>query len=79
MTVLGDRQGTIDIQEKRRKIGLVSSAFYVRVPPRETLFDVVLSGRYTSLGIYEESKETDLNRTREIVAFLGCVFIAECP
>ena len=58
---------------------MVSSAFCERVPPRETLFDVVLSGRYADLGIYDESKETDLNRAREIVVFLDCVSIAECP
>jgi iron complex transport system ATP-binding protein len=79
VTVLGGRYGTVDVQEKRRRIGMVSSALFERVPPRETLFDVVLSGRYGSLGIYEKPRETDLSRAAEIVDFLDCGAISGRP
>ena len=79
VTVLGDRYGTVDIREKRRKIGIVSSSLFERVPPGETLFDVVISGRYASLGIYEEQCEADRDRARGIVAFLDCASIADRP
>ena len=57
VTVLGDRYGQVDLREKRRQIGLVSSALFERVPPGESFFDIVLSGRFASLGIYDESDE----------------------
>ncbi|MHB9029050.1 MAG: ABC transporter ATP-binding protein, partial [Candidatus Latescibacterota bacterium] len=79
VTVLGNRYGSIDIREVRRRIGLVSSALFERVPPRDTFFDVVLSGRYASLGIWEEIPDADRERAREIIAFLDCASIADRP
>jgi iron complex transport system ATP-binding protein len=79
VTVFGDRYGTVDIQEKRRRIGMVSSALSERVPPRETLLNVILSGFYASLGIYEEPQESDIKRARGIAAFLDCASITDRP
>ncbi|MCE5249897.1 ABC transporter ATP-binding protein [bacterium] len=77
VTVLGDRYGTIDIREKRRHIGLVSSALSERVPPRETLGNVVLSGRFASLGIFNELLDDDYHKAGEIIRFLHCETIAD--
>lgn len=77
--VFGERYGTVDIREIRRRIGMVSSALFERVPPRDTLFDVVLSGRFASLGIWEDPGDSDRERAREIVAFLDCSDISERP
>jgi len=79
VAVLGNRYGSIDIREVRRKIGLVSSALFERVPPRDTLFDVVLSGRYASLGVWEEPPDSDRERAREIIEFLDCAAISGRP
>ncbi|MBN1294851.1 MAG: ABC transporter ATP-binding protein [Candidatus Latescibacteria bacterium] len=79
VTVLGDRYGAVDIREKRRHIGLVSSALFERVPPRETLLDVVISGRYASLGIYGEPDPYDFEKAGEIVSFLHCESIKHNP
>lgn len=79
VTVFGERYGNVDIREVRRRIGLVSSALFERVPPRDTLFDVVLSGRYASLGVWEEPPESDRERAREIIEFLDCSAIADRP
>ncbi len=77
--VFGERYGDVDIREVRRRIGMVSSALFERVPPRDTLFDVVLSGRYASLGIWEEPDASDRERAREIIDFLECASIADRP
>jgi iron complex transport system ATP-binding protein len=77
IAVFGDRYGTVDIREKRKLIGMVSSALFERVPARETLTDVVLSGRFASMGIYDEISETDRERARTIIEFLDCENIAE--
>ena len=77
--VLGDEYGHVDIREKRRHIGLVSSALFERIPHRDTLFDVVLSGRFGSLGIYEEIPSADHEKARNIIDFLGCGHLSERP
>jgi iron complex transport system ATP-binding protein len=79
VTVMGDRYGNTDIREKQRKIGMVSSALYERVPQRETLLDVILSGRYASMGMFEEPSAADQARARDIAVFLGCESIAGRP
>ena len=79
VTVLGDRYGSVDIREKRRHIGILSSALFERVPPRETLKDVVVSGRFASLGIYDELSDSDLKKASEIIAFLHCDSIKDTP
>ena len=79
VTVLGDRYGSVDIREKRRHIGIVSSSLFERVPPRETLKDVVVSGRFASLGIYDERSDADLEKAGEIIEFLHCDSIKETP
>ncbi len=79
VNVLGHRFGNVDIREVRRRIGMVSSALFERVPPKDTLFDVVLSGRYASLGVWEEPPESDRERAREIIGFLDCSAIADRP
>ena len=77
VTVLGDRYGTVDIREKRRHIGLVSSALFERIPSRDTLFNVVLSGRFASLGIYDEVRSHDRDKAMDILSFLKCKNIAQ--
>jgi iron complex transport system ATP-binding protein len=69
----------VDIREKRRHIGIVSSALFERVPPRETLKDVVVSGRFASLGIYDEISGADLDKAGEIIEFLQCDSIQDTP
>lgn len=79
VTVFGERYGAVDIREVRRKIGMVSSALFERVPPRDSFLDVVLSGRYASLGVWETPRESDLERARDLIGFLGCEAIADHP
>ena len=79
VTVFGERYGEVDIRAVRQKIGMVSSALFERVPPRDTLFDVILSGRFASLGIWDKPRESDMDRARGIAEFLDCASIADRP
>lgn len=79
VTILGDRYGTVDIRDKRRSIGIVSSALFERIPPRETVRDVIMSGEFASLGIYNEVSEDSQSRADDIVHFLHCERIADRP
>jgi len=75
--VLGGRYGEIDIREKRKKIGLVSSALFERLPADATFRDIVLSGRFASLGLFEDISAHDRDRALELVDRLGCASIAD--
>jgi iron complex transport system ATP-binding protein len=79
VTVFGNRYGTVDIREIRKRIGMVSSALFERIPAQQTLRDVVLSGRFASIGIYDEISPADRERAHEIISFLGCETIADSP
>jgi iron complex transport system ATP-binding protein len=71
VSVLGERYGEVDVRDMRRLIGFVTSALYERVPPRETCLEVVLSGRFASLGMYEEPSSEDRLLAENNARFMG--------
>lgn len=71
VSVLGERYGEVDVRDMRRLIGFVTSALYERVPPRETCLEVVLSGRFASLGMYEEPSAEDRLLAENNARFMG--------
>lgn len=77
VTVLGERYGTVDVRSVRRRIGFVSSALLERVPARDTLSDVILSGRFASLGVWEDPSAADRARVRDITASVGLASLAD--
>jgi iron complex transport system ATP-binding protein len=70
--VLGYVRGRSDLREVRRHIGWVSSALGERIHPRDTALDVVVSGRYASIGLWEPPTAEDYEAARERLAFMGC-------
>lgn len=70
--VLGYRRGRSDLREVRRLIGWVSSALSERIHPRDTALDVVVSGRYASIGLWEPPDAEDYAAARGRLAFMGC-------
>lgn len=71
VTVTGDRYGEIDLREKRRRIGLVSSALFERIRPRDTFREVVRSGHTGTLGAWGDIVDDDDGRAEEVIGFLG--------
>lgn len=60
ITVLGNQYGKVDIQQVRQSIGWVSSSFHERINPNECAQDVIVSGKYASIGLYEQPTINDL-------------------
>jgi iron complex transport system ATP-binding protein len=61
--------GSTDVFELRPRIGYASSALARRVPPRETVLDVVLTAAYAVTGRWnEEYEEIDTRRARRVLA-----------
>jgi len=57
-TILGARLGRVDVFELRPRIGLASAALADRIPPGETVLDVVLTAAYSQTGRWRERYET---------------------
>ncbi len=79
VTVLGGEYGHVDISEYRKKIGLVSSALFEKIPYSDTFRDVIISGRYGSFGIWSEIPPGDRIKADEIIDLLNCREIADRP
>jgi iron complex transport system ATP-binding protein len=72
VSVLGNRFGTVDLRELRTKIGWISAALRDLIPPRDSALEVVLSGRYASLGLWNPVDETDKTRATELLTVFHC-------
>lgn len=57
--VLGQRYGASDWRELRLKIGVVTSAFTLSIPPSEVALDTVVSGKYAQLDLWHRGTRAD--------------------
>lgn len=65
VTILGERLGRSDVFELRPRIGFASSATARRMPPEETVLDVVLTAAYSVYGRWREDYE-DIDERRAL-------------
>ena len=65
VTILGERLGRTDVFDLRPRIGFASSAMARRVPPEETVLNVVLTAAYSVLGRWREDYE-DIDERRAL-------------
>jgi iron complex transport system ATP-binding protein len=72
MRVLGKAFGSYDWREMRRKIGFVSSFLQEKFYAAETAEEIVLSGLFATIGLYDRPKRSDVLRARRLLGRLGC-------
>ncbi|SBS73878.1 ABC transporter ATP-binding protein [uncultured Microbacterium sp.] len=78
VTILDERLGRTDVFELRPRIGFASSAMAKRIPPEETVLDVVLTAAFSVLGRWHEDYETiDERRARRVLAEWKLEHLAE--
>ena len=65
VTILGEQLGRTDVFELRPRIGFASTAMARRVPPEETVLNVVLTAAYSVLGRWNEAYE-DIDERRAL-------------
>ncbi|KQR25399.1 ABC transporter ATP-binding protein [Microbacterium sp. Leaf151] len=65
VTILGERLGRTDVFELRPRIGFASSAMARRVPPEETVLDVVLTAAFSVVGRWREAYD-DIDERRAL-------------
>lgn len=70
--VLEETLGAVDVFELRPRIGVTSAALAERIPPRETVADLVVSASYAVLGRWrEEYDQLDYERAGDLLVELG--------
>jgi iron complex transport system ATP-binding protein len=72
VSVLGNQFGTVDLRKLRQSIGWVSSALQENVPRGEKSIEVVLSGKYASLGLWDNYDAEDQGRALGLLRLMGC-------
>lgn len=79
VTVLGKTFGECDLRELRRSLGWVSSSLQENLLPDENVEDIVISGKFASIGLYERPTNADRRRASELIEQFGCVEFARRP
>lgn len=75
--ILDKEFGRVDIWEIRRSIGWVSSSLQERLYPHEVVVNIVLSGKYASIGLYEQPRTSDIDRANTLLEQIGCAHLAK--
>lgn len=72
--ILEKEFGKVDIREFiRRKIGLVSSSLQERFYSDDSAYEIVLSGAFTSIGLYESPTDEMREKGIFLMRELGCL------
>lgn len=77
ISVLCNRFGTVDLRELRKSIGWVSTALQEKLYAGETSEEIVLSGKFASIGLYDPTEEKDVQQAHLLLEQLECVHLAK--
>lgn len=77
ITVLGERIGHTDLRVLRKRIGWASSSLQEKLYTGETSKEIVESGFYASIGLYDIPNEEERNAAEKILSDLGCMALAD--
>jgi len=72
VTVLNHRFGEVDLRELRQSIGWVSSSLQEKLYGGDRTQLVVISGKFASIGLYENPTPEDFAKAESLMAALGC-------
>ncbi|MGM0216887.1 ABC transporter ATP-binding protein [Enterococcus sp. AZ109] len=71
LTVLGEVFGKTSIPDLTKRIGWVSNILQYRFQQNETAERIVLSGKFASIGIYQEYTEEEMQEAKDILDSLS--------
>jgi len=77
MSVLGKIFGEYDLRELRKSIGWVSTSLQQKLYGSETALKIVLSGKFATIGLYDQTDTEDLGRAEALMKSLGCTALIE--
>lgn len=70
--VLGKKFGSFDLRELRKSIGWVSSSLQEKLYRNETAEEIIISGKFATIGLYDQPLEEDYIKARQQLQLLGC-------
>lgn len=70
--VLDHKFGDVDLRELRKSIGWVSSSLQEKLHVNEKAQNLVVSGKYASIGLYEKPGEEDYDRAIMLMKQMRC-------
>lgn len=76
-SVLGQTYGASDWRELRLKIGVVTSAFTLSIPPSEVALDTVVSGKYAQLDLWHAGTRADRVAALKLLRTAGLAGLAQ--
>ena len=72
MKVMGKSFGSYDWRDMRRHIGFVSTFLQEKFYPSETTEEIVLSGLYSTIGLYKTPSGNDMRKAVKMLQGLQC-------
>ena len=77
ISVLGRHFGEYDIRELRKRIGLVSSFFQEKFYAAETAEEIILSGKFATIGLYDRTNRKDAETAVRLLKKMQCAHVAK--
>lgn len=75
ISVLDNRFGEVDLRDLRKWIGWVSSSLQERLHGGQKGEDLVVSGKFATIGLYEQPSPEDYERAFELMERLRCAHL----
>ena len=72
VSVLGHKFGEYDLRELRKSIGWVSTSLQQKLHGQDTAFTIVLSGKFATIGLYDQALQEDEEQAISLMRSLGC-------
>ena len=79
VTVLGKKFGHYDLRELRKSIGWVSSSLQEKLYTNDTSEKIVLSGKFASIGLYNQPTPQDIAKAHALLDQLDCTQLIHRP
>lgn len=76
VAVLGRVYGRTDWRELRKRIGIVSSALQLSIPPAEQAIETVISGKFAQLDLWAKITRTDEAEATRLLRLVGLAKLA---
>ncbi|MFC5700040.1 ABC transporter ATP-binding protein [Cohnella faecalis] len=77
--VLGNRYGTVDVREVRKKIGYIGPTLIEKLTLRDPVWEIVVGGAFAYLRIYEKVEDELIEKAYEELDRVGLRSLAEQP
>lgn len=71
LTVLGAEFGKANIPDLAKRIGWVSNVVQAKLYQSDTALEIVISGKFSSIGLWQDHSTADEKKAAELLAMLG--------